>query len=128
MGPGQAPSLQHWRLVGGDDGGSKRLSCPNPALYRAHPTLNWADCAEDTDVPPAGPERTVSHKSGTAHPPLEEVMRSMLTAMDHREARRLLWKSRHVPVLTIFASSWVVAGVLSAVLSILAQGPANPIP
>ena len=45
-------------------------------------------------------------------------MRSMLTAMDHREARRLLWKSRHVPVLTIFASGWVVAGVLSAVLSI----------
>ena len=31
---------------------SKRLSCPNPALYRAHPTLNWAYCAEDTDVPP----------------------------------------------------------------------------
>jgi hypothetical protein len=55
-------------------------------------------------------------------------MRSMLTAVDHREARRLLWKSRHVPILTIFASSWVVAGVLSAVLSILAQGPANPIP
>ena len=55
-------------------------------------------------------------------------MRSMLTAVDHREARRLLWKSRHVPILTIFASSWVVAGVLSAVLSILAQGPGTPSP
>ena len=45
---------------------------------------------------------------------------------DHKEAVRLVWKSRHVPVLTMLAGSWAVASVLAAVLSILAQSPVNP--
>ena len=41
---------------------------------------------------------------------------------------RLLWKARHVPIGTILLGSIVVAGVLSAVLSILADGPAHGFP
>ena len=51
-----------------------------------------------------------------------------LSSLDHREARRLTWKSRHIPFATIFAASWAVAAVMSATLTILAQGPANAIP
>jgi hypothetical protein len=46
---------------------------------------------------------------------------------DHWEAVRLSWKSRHIPVGTILISGLAVAGVLSAVLTILAEGPANGI-
>jgi hypothetical protein len=49
-----------------------------------------------------------------------------MSPTDHREAVRLGWKSHHIPVLTILAGSWAVAGVLSAVLSIIAQSRVNP--
>ncbi len=47
---------------------------------------------------------------------------------EHREALRLSWLSYHVPVRTALLGSVLLAGVLSAILVILAQGPSNPIP
>ncbi len=49
-----------------------------------------------------------------------------LSSADHKEAVRLGWKSRHVPVLSILAVCWAAAGVISAVLSILAESSNNP--
>lgn len=51
-----------------------------------------------------------------------------VTPQDHREAVRLVWKSRHIPVMTFLAFSLALAGVLSAVFMVIAQGPSNPIP
>lgn len=51
-----------------------------------------------------------------------------VTPQDHREAVRLVWKSRHIPVMTFFVFSLALAGVLSAVFMVIAQGPSNPIP
>ena len=53
---------------------------------------------------------------------------SPVTQQDHREAVRLVWKSRHIPVMTFLAFSLALAGVLSAVFMVIAQGPSNPIP
>lgn len=47
---------------------------------------------------------------------------------EHREALRLSWLSYHVPVRTALLGSVLLAGVLSAIFVILAQGPSNPIP
>jgi hypothetical protein len=54
-------------------------------------------------------------------------MRTLFSAENHKEALRLTRKSRHIPVGTILAGCWVVASVLSAVLTIFSQGPHNPI-
>jgi hypothetical protein len=51
-----------------------------------------------------------------------------VTPQDHKEAVRLVWKSRHIPVMTFLAFSLALAGVLSAVFMVIAQGPSNPIP
>lgn len=51
-----------------------------------------------------------------------------VTPQDHREAVRLVWKSRHIPVMTFLAFSLALAGVLSAAFMVIAQGPSNPIP
>ena len=51
-----------------------------------------------------------------------------VTPQDHKEAVRLVWKSRHIPVMTFFVCSLALAGVLSAVFMVIAQGPSNPIP
>ena len=51
-----------------------------------------------------------------------------MNSIEHKEAVRLVWLSRHVPVRTVLIASLVTATVLSAVLTILAYGPANPIP
>jgi hypothetical protein len=47
---------------------------------------------------------------------------------DHKEAVSLSWKSRHIPFGTILMGSLVVASVLSAILTITAQGPVNGMP
>jgi len=47
---------------------------------------------------------------------------------DHREAVRLSWKSRHIPFGSLLIGALVLAGVLSAILMMFAQGPSNPIP
>ena len=47
---------------------------------------------------------------------------------DHREAVRLSWKSRHIPVGTILVLGLILACVLSAIFMVIAQGPSNPIP
>lgn len=47
---------------------------------------------------------------------------------EHREALRLSWLSYHVPVRTALLGGVLLAGVLSAIFVILAQGPSNPIP
>ena len=44
---------------------------------------------------------------------------------DHREAVLLSWKARHVPFGTILISGLALVSVFSAVLSILAEGPAH---
>ncbi len=51
-----------------------------------------------------------------------------VTPQDHREAVRLVWKSRHIPVGTFLVCSLALAGVLSAIFMMVAQGPSNPIP
>jgi hypothetical protein len=47
---------------------------------------------------------------------------------DHKEAVRLSWKSLHIPFGTILIGSLAAASVLSAVLTITAQGPINGVP
>jgi hypothetical protein len=47
---------------------------------------------------------------------------------DHREAVRLSLKSLHIPFMTILIVSIALASVLSAVLTITAQGPVNGMP
>lgn len=47
---------------------------------------------------------------------------------DHKEAVSLSWKSRHIPFGTILIGGLAVASVLSAILTITAQGPANGMP
>ena len=47
---------------------------------------------------------------------------------EHREAVRLSWKSRHIPVGTILVLGLILACVLSAIFMVIAQGPSNPIP
>ena len=64
---------------------------------------------------------------------IDTLMRHMaasnpVTAQDHKEAVRLVWKSRHIPVMTFFACGLALAGVLSAIFMVIAQGPSNPIP
>jgi hypothetical protein len=41
---------------------------------------------------------------------------------------RLSWKSRHIPIGTILIGSLALAGVLSAVFMVLAEGPSNVLP
>jgi hypothetical protein len=47
---------------------------------------------------------------------------------DHSEAVRLAWKSRHIPVGTLFVLGLLLACLLSAIFMMIAQGPSNPIP
>ncbi len=47
---------------------------------------------------------------------------------EHREAVRLSWLSRHIPLGTLLIGGLVAVILASAVLTILAQGPSNPIP
>ncbi len=47
---------------------------------------------------------------------------------EHREAVRLAWLSRHIPLGSILIGGFVATAIASAVLTILAQGPSNPIP
>jgi hypothetical protein len=51
-----------------------------------------------------------------------------MKSADHKEAVRLKWKSRHIPVGAILLAVLVGVSVLSAVLTILAESPSNPIP
>jgi hypothetical protein len=47
---------------------------------------------------------------------------------DHKEALRLSWESRHIPFGTLLIGGLALAGMLSAIFMVIAQGPANPIP
>jgi hypothetical protein len=47
---------------------------------------------------------------------------------EHKEAVRLSWKSRHIPVGTLVLGGLVLAAVLSAIFMVISQGPRNPIP
>ena len=51
-----------------------------------------------------------------------------VTRQDHREAVRLVWKSRHIPVGTFLVCSLALASVLSAIFMMIAEGPSRPIP
>jgi hypothetical protein len=56
------------------------------------------------------------------------LQRIGMKPVDHKEAVRLTWKSRHIPVGTILLGILVGLSVLSAILSIMAASPSNPIP
>jgi hypothetical protein len=47
---------------------------------------------------------------------------------DHKEAVRLSWGSRHIPVRTFLLGGLLLVGVLSAIQMVVAVGPSNPIP
>jgi hypothetical protein len=47
---------------------------------------------------------------------------------DRKEGMRLSWMSRRIPLRTAFLGSLLLAGVLSAIFMVIAQGPSNPIP
>lgn len=47
---------------------------------------------------------------------------------EHREAVRLSWARRHIPVCTLLIGGLVLAAVLSAILMVIAEGPSNAIP
>jgi len=47
---------------------------------------------------------------------------------EHQEAVRLSWMSFHIPIGVALIGSALLAGVLSAALMVVAQGPSNPIP
>jgi hypothetical protein len=49
-------------------------------------------------------------------------------ASGHKEAVRLSWKSRHIPIGTLFLGALLAAAILSAVVMMWAYGPANPMP
>jgi hypothetical protein len=60
---------------------------------------------------------------------LHAVAADHLTArQQHREAVRLSWTGRHIPLRTLLLGSLALAGVLSTILMVVAQGPSNPIP
>jgi hypothetical protein len=46
----------------------------------------------------------------------------------HKEAVRLSWMSRHIPIGTLVTGLLLLIAVLSATLAVVAQGPHNPIP
>ena len=48
--------------------------------------------------------------------------------LERREARRLTWLSRRVPVGSILLGSAAATMLASAVFTILAQSPSNPMP
>jgi hypothetical protein len=48
--------------------------------------------------------------------------------LEHREAARLTWLSRRLPVGSILLGSAAATILASAVLTILAQSPSNPMP
>ncbi len=50
------------------------------------------------------------------------------SCLEHREAVRLTWLSRRVPVGSILFGSAAATILASAVLTILAQSPSNPMP
>jgi uncharacterized membrane protein YcjF (UPF0283 family) len=50
------------------------------------------------------------------------------TRQEHKEAVRLSWMSRHIPIRTALLGGLLLAGALSAILMVLALGPSNPIP
>jgi hypothetical protein len=47
---------------------------------------------------------------------------------EHKEAMRLSWKARHVPVGTLLLGILLLAAFFSAVFMVISQGPHNPIP
>ncbi len=51
-----------------------------------------------------------------------------LTRPEHREAVRLSWQSRHIPVGSLFIGALLFASVISAVSMVWAYGPVNVMP
>jgi hypothetical protein len=51
-----------------------------------------------------------------------------LPAQERREAVRLAWKSRHVPIGTILVGILMLGSLLPTIFMIVAQSPVNPIP
>jgi hypothetical protein len=51
-----------------------------------------------------------------------------LSVQEHREAVRLAWKSRHIPMGSMMIGTSLVGSLLPTILTILAQSPVNPMP
>jgi hypothetical protein len=51
-----------------------------------------------------------------------------LCAADRKEAVRLAWKSRHIPIGTILLGTMLLSGVISATSTMWSYGPAIPMP
>lgn len=49
-------------------------------------------------------------------------------AQEYREAVRLAWKSRHVPIGTILLGTLMLGSLMPTIFTIIAQSPVNPIP
>jgi hypothetical protein len=47
---------------------------------------------------------------------------------EHKEAVRLSWQARHIPVGTLLLSGLLLAAFFSAIFMVISQGPRNPIP
>jgi hypothetical protein len=48
------------------------------------------------------------------------------SAREHREAARLAWKSRHIPVGAILLGTLMFGSLVPTILTILAASPVNP--
>jgi len=51
-----------------------------------------------------------------------------LSRPDHRESVRLAWTLWHVPWGTLAIAVLALVGVVSVILTVIALGPANPVP
>ena len=105
--------------------------CHGSSAFRSHELLLVVRTTE-TQIPcrvlnGLVERHLIKSKAGRA-PSLEGAMRSLLSSVDHKESRRLFRKSHHIPFVTILAACWIVAAVLSAALTILAEGPHNFVP
>jgi len=58
----------------------------------------------------------------------KKAKEDLVKSVDHKEAMRLTWKSRHIPVGAILLACLLAVSVLSAVLAIIAESPSSPIP
>jgi hypothetical protein len=47
---------------------------------------------------------------------------------DRKEAKRLAWLSKHIPIGTILLGTLLVLGIVSAMAMMWGFGPASPIP
>jgi hypothetical protein len=100
---------------------------PNPALsqwikspcasFSVATKLTGSSC--DVKVDATYPEGMEAAMAGKKPEPFQA---------EHKEAVRLSWKARHIPVGTLLLGVLLLVVFLSAVSMVISQGPHNPIP